>query len=499
MKRRTTSRKLGLAVALVAMSAGCGSTVQLSSAGSSADGALGLSGVTSPTGGSLQSSAIGTSTGRVEPGGVTGSPTSAGTTEVPTSGQSSAVAPSAGSTERVSIPGVSATAIRVGVIAADPAADQSLESAGFGAASMGNEPEAWKAVADEVNSTGGVAGRKLNLDIFLVNLTDPPAVQGQKACAHFTQDTTVAVVLSGYYYASAHTCLSQKGVPALLGTNYGVDSKLARESGTVVAWATPLLDRLATLLPDAYQRLGRLKSGTAAGIFVTDAPAFTRSAARLASELTRRGVKVTTQTVTDSDTGDYSAATGDASAAVLRFRSAKVTEILFLTHNAFEPTLFMQSANSQGYTPTYLLSTQQYPATLVGLVPARQLQGALALGWAPAVDLASGYATSRAAKNCLATMKKHGRPTGSGTQTLVALLACDGVDLLKRTARQPGALRSRDAFQRTALSDATGFVSSVTFRVAFAGGRRDGVAAYRPMAFSGGCTCFSYTGAVTTW
>lgn len=384
--------------------------------------------------------------------------------------------------------------ITVGVIAADPQTDETLENAGFGAASLGNEPANWRAMADEINDRGGIAGRRLSLVFHLVNLTDPPSVQGQAACEKFTQDTKVAAVLSGYYYASAHTCLAQRGVPAFLGTNYGVDGQAAGESRTVVAWATPLMDRLADRLPDAFREMGKLKAGTKAGIFVTDAPAFRRSASRLSAELTGRGLQVTTETIRDSDTGDYGGMTNDASAAVLRFRSEGVTEILFVTHNAAEPTFLMQAANSQNYHPAYLLSTQQYPATLVGTAPSGQLNGAVAAGWAPAIDLSSGYDKSARAQECLRMLKKHGRTYSGGTQTLAGLLACDGVDLLKRAAEQPGGLTTREALQRSALSSRTGFVSAVTLKTSFPNGRRDGVDAYRSMVFSGGCRCFTYNG-----
>jgi ABC-type branched-subunit amino acid transport system substrate-binding protein len=415
----------------------------------------------------------------------------AGAVSSPTTGSSTA-AP--GTTATTVATGVTSTTITIGVIAADPSADQTLESAGFGAAAVGNEPANWQAAADEVNARGGVGGRQVKLLFHLVNLTDPPSVQGQAACARFTEDNTVAVVLSGYYYGPAHTCLSQQGVPALLGTNYGVDRTAAQQTQTVVSWATPLLDRLAATLADGYSKLGRLKPGTTVGLFVVDSPAYRRSAGQLQSALTGRGLKVVTQTVRDSETGDYSGASGDASAAVLQFRSAGVTEVLFLSRNAFEPTLLMQAASSQGYEPTYLLSTQQYPAGLVGLVPPSQLDGALALGWAPAVDLTSGYADRPEAQRCLKALEKRGRSFSSGTQALVALLACDGLDLLDRAADRPGALSSRQALLGATVAAGNGFPSAVTYPTAFPGGRRDGVAAYRPMAFSSDCRCFSYTG-----
>lgn len=395
------------------------------------------------------------------------------------------------------LPGVTRTTITIGVLAADPQANTTLENAGFGAASLGDEPASWRAMADEINARGGVGGRQVKLVFHLVNLSDSPSTQGQAACERFTQDHTVALVLSGYYYSSAHTCLSRKGVPVLLGTNYGVDSALAEASRTVVAWATPLLDRLAATLPGAFRQQGKLKPGTTAGIFVTDAPAFTRSASALEAALTRQGVKVVTQTVRDSDSGDYGAAAGDASAAVLRFSSAGVTEVLFLTHNAFEPTLLMNAASSQRYKPTYLLSTQQYPNALVDLAPAGQLDGALAVGWAPAIDLSSGYDTSPRAQECLSGLKKRGRTYSSAGQTLVGLLACDGLDLMRRAAGAPGGMSSRTALMRNALDEGIGFVSAVAVRTAFPAGRRDGIAAYRPMAYASGCTCFSYAGPVT--
>lgn len=488
--------------ALLALTTACGSTVQLSSTGPAAG--AGPDGLGAPAAAAPGQQV----TGEALSGGPS-SATGGGAAVGPGAAGSAATGPVAGAPGRpaaagagpassgASIPGVTATTITIGVLAADPQANTTLENAGFGAASLGDEPASWRSMADEVNARGGIAGRRVELVFHLVNLTDPPATQGQQACARFTEDSKVAAVLSGYYYSSAHSCLSRKGVPALLGTNYGVDTTLAKETGTVVAWATPLLDRLATALPGAFRAMGRLRAGTAAGIFVTDAPAFTRSAAVLEAALEHQGVTVVTQTVRDSDSGDYGAAASDASAAVLRFRSAGVTEVLFVSHNAFEPTLFMQAASSQGYEPTYLLSTQQYPGSLVGLAPASQLDGALAVGWAPAVDLSSGYDASPRAQACLQALKKRGRTYSGASQALVGLLACDGMDLLQRAVQGAGGLTSRDAVLRNATDPGSGFVSAVTIATSFPGGRRDGVAAYRPMAYATDCGCFRYTGGVS--
>ena len=482
------ARRLLAALPLVLVTA-CGSTVQLSG--------------TATVGGAADALAPGTSTGSVA--GTATSTSVEGTTSAAPDGQapSDAVArtgraATGTSTTRspaaqaISMPGVTATSITVGVLAADPSTTKTLTDAGLGAAAVGDEPASWRALADEVNAHGGIAGRKLVLVFYLVNLTDPQPQQGAAACARFTQDAKVAIVLSGYYYAGAHDCLSQKGVPSILGTNYGVDSAGQRQTSNVIAWATPLLDRLAAALPDAFPLMGHLRRGTTAGLFVTDAPAFTRSAAVLSRALTARGLKVVVQTVKDSASGDYGAAANDGSSAVLKFRSAGVTEVMFLSHNAFEPTVFMQAANAQGYRPTYLLSTQQYPAQLVGLVPAGQLDGSVALGWAPPVDLASDYATSATAQRCLATLARHGQTFSTGAQAAVGLLACDAVDLLQRAAAR--GLTSRAALADQALSSSTGFVSAFTLRTRFVGGRHDGIDAWRPMAFDSGCSCYHYTG-----
>jgi ABC-type branched-subunit amino acid transport system substrate-binding protein len=479
-----------LALGLLALATACGSTVQVASTSSVTPGLDVPSAVDSPaTAGDPVPST---------PGGPVGTVPSRGSSDVVSRPVASQLAVTPGSAaDVVNLPGVTATTFTVGVLAADPNANTTLENAGFGAASLGDEPAAWRAAADEVNAHGGIAGRKLALVFYLVNLTDPPAEQGQRACTAFTQDHKVALVLSGYFNNPAHECLSQHGVPSLLGTNYGVDSQDANRSAAVVAWATPLLDRLAAVLPDAFQRLGKLKAGTSVGILAVDAPAFMRTAARLSTDLTRRGLKVVVKTIKDSASGDYGTAASDASGAVLQFRSAGVTEVLFVSHNAFEPKLFMQSANSQQYRPTYLLSTQQYPGTLPGLVPAGQLSGAVAIGWAPAVDLVSGYAESAPARECVAAMKRHGRSFSSSAQTLVGLLACDGVNLLHGAAALPGALAGRPALQRAALDPGTRFVSAVTFRTSFVGGRRDGVASYRPMTYNDSCSCFRYSGGMS--
>jgi hypothetical protein len=496
--------------AFLALTTACGSTVSTTSTGAPAgSAAYGLGdrpgdGLGAELGGSPVA-------GAAVPGGALNDPTSvsattpdASSTAPPGANPGAPAAGGAAGTNGVptttvsgqaasNIPGVTPTSITIGVLAADPQANESLESAGFGAASLGDEPASWRSMADQINERGGVAGRKVKLIFHLVNLTDPPAQQGQEGCAKFTQDNKVAIVLSGYYYSSLHTCLSKVGVPALLGTNYGVDSTLAKSTSTVAAWATPLLDRLAATLPSALRSMGTLKSGTTAGIFVVDSPPFTRSARRLEQGLERHGVKVLTQFVRDSDSGDYSGAASDASAAVLRFRSEGVTEVLFLTRNAFEPTTFMQAANSQNYRPTYLLSSQQYPNALAGLVPPSQLDGALGVGWAPALDLSAGFDSGPQAESCLRNMRERGRSYNGATQVLVALLVCDAFDLFKRAAEGPDGLASRDTLLRSALR-ANGFVSAVTIKTAFPGGRRDGVAGYRPLAFNADCGCFRYFG-----
>ena len=236
------------------LSTACGSTAQISSTRRAEPG--------------LEATAVGL-------GSPVGTPTTDTTGRVPT-----AVAGSTGTGQTnpveargtrlpaenaVNLPGVSKTTITIGVIAADPSTNQIMENAGLAAASVGNEPANWQAVADDVNAHGGIAGRRLALIFYLVNLTDSPQTQGQAACAKFTQDNTVAAVLSGYYYASAHVCLSQQRVPALLGTNYGVDSSLAKQSSTVVAWATPLLDRLAAGTEGRVPEQGQAEAGNDCG------------------------------------------------------------------------------------------------------------------------------------------------------------------------------------------------------------------------------------------
>lgn len=502
MSRHIRARVL-LVAGLVSLATACGSTVQLSSSvpGEAGEGALGAPG----------SAMEGPAPGASSPGGTSTQGTTGGVA-APSAGADASTSAGAGSTgttgstpgqtapgDAVALPGVTKSTITVGVVAADPSTSETFENAGYKEASLGNEPANWRAMAKEINDHGGIAGRRLELVFYLVNLTESPATQGQAACTSFTEDNQVAAVLSGYYYAPAHRCLSQKGVPSLLGTNYGVDGELAREMPAVVAWATPLLDRIAGVLPGAFQRLGKLRSGTTAGIIVTDSAPYLRSEARLRSALTSQGVTLVTEKIRDSDSGDYSGAVNDASRAVLRFRSEGVTEVMFLSHNAFEPTVFMQAASSQGYEPTYLLSSQQYPGTLAGLVPASQLDGAVGVGWAPALDLSSGYDTSPRAQACLAAFKKQGITFGSAVETAAGLLACDGVELLDRAAERPGGLTNGDALLAAARDGRAGFVSAVNFKTTFPSGRPDGVAAYRSMAFSGGCGCFNYQGAVTNW
>jgi len=195
MARR--SRRLTAFAALGLLAAGCGTTVSGSEAarnaslGTTGNGlsvpgqgtAVGGGGVPGTVGGSAAPGAVGagggqTVGGATSPGGVGG--------VQPQPGQPVVGNPA------VSGPGVTATRIYIGLVYSTNA-DAVNKAAGANGISTGDTQADAKAVIDDINKHGGVAGRKLVPIWYAFDSTSTQPIDSQwsAACAHFTQDNHV--------------------------------------------------------------------------------------------------------------------------------------------------------------------------------------------------------------------------------------------------------------------------------------------------------------------
>jgi hypothetical protein len=134
---------------------------------------------------------------------------------------------------------------------------------------------------------------------------------------------------------------------------------------------------------------------------------------------------------------------GDLQAAVLHFRSDGITHVIDTDQFLFE---FMEQAESQRYRPRYGVVTQNAPYELLqGVVPAKQLVGALGVGFDPGLDVAASQDPHKTpgAAGCRSIMRHAGiNYSGRRFADAYALGFCDAFDLLAQAAATAGGVAS---------------------------------------------------------
>jgi hypothetical protein len=182
-------------------------------------------------------------------------------------------------------------------------------------------------------------------------------------------------------------------------------------------------------------------------------------------------------------------------AAVLELRTAGAGRVLMLDSGVIAP-LFMRVAERQAYRPRYGLNSTMAPATLVGQVPAKQLQGAVGVGYAPLLDVSEHRepAPSDARRQCDAIYRDAkvtvGGETVGGRYSAIALCG----ELLTIRSALSGVTDPTPARLTAALERLHAAPPVLSLSSWLDGSHHDGAAAVRPLAFAADCGCMRYTG-----
>ena len=388
------SRMRGSGAALACLVAtACGSTVGITSAGStSADGSgLGIPRTSSGIGANTAGVAgVDAPTGTSVTGGVTtdpGSVTSGGT-----AGSDGTINP--GATASTVATGLSPATFKIGMQYSSNA-NAAMGSIGGGTFNDDRRKEN-DAVIAWINKHGGVAGRPASPIYNNIDATANPQTQSESACAQWTQDNHVSVAIPRSAVADndlLRECLKKATTPGILGNTFSRTLTSSFASSPLWFETMPLsLNAYARTYVRGLADQGFFK-GAKVGVVYYDKASFP---AALKSDLlpALKAVGVTNpSTFGASIDGASTLASGsqEMSAAVLQFRSQGVNRVIF-----FEPWVgyfvFLNTARSQGYSPTYGLSSQEGPqlAMDLGLVSPDQLKDARLVSWSPITDL-KGY------------------------------------------------------------------------------------------------------------
>jgi hypothetical protein len=313
--------------------------------------------------------------------------------------------------------------IRLGVAATDVGALAAV----FGASTDGYDYfKLDKAFVDHINNTGGINGRKLELETMMVDIAADADAEGQRVCENFTQDNKVDVVHVRVFGAeSLIACLRQNGI-AVFDMALHTHDRAAIDHPN---WIQPLavgLDRLVRAGIEEGVERGRLKAGDTLGVLHEDCSWGRRIYSEVAKPLAEsHGVKVVQATVkcVENLVADIAPVTNQARSAVLRFRSEGVTDMMIISFpEHFVWAQFASAAEEQAYRPQYQVTTNAFPYTTSDdagqiKVPDAQRRNASGLGFVPQQDVGPEARSAGGAQDAVqAECRKADETMGGATE-----------------------------------------------------------------------------------
>lgn len=395
-----------------------------------------------------------------------------------------------------------ATEIKIGYVYSS---DQEAVGSSLGLKGVvtGDTGRQYRAIAADINRSGGVLGRKIVLagyDQSTANELNNPSDEENRACTFFREDQQVFAVLSSGTYLSP--CLAKSGIPSIAAGSIEdpatINAQLKFSGGGMLinVLATAFIDRLAAQRYFTGWNTATGAPGPApvkVGLIYQDIPVFRRYYAMLKQELRRQGI-----TVDPSDEFIYQpTANGVASqsqAAVLRFSSDGVTHV-------FGAALFFyKAADNQQYHPRYAIDSLAVPALTAQNVGPSQLHGALGIGWRPTQDVDEAQdpgPVSPLATRCTKLMKDAGEDVSTRTVVYLSHIACEQMWSVAAALRKGGA--------STVPAMVAGFgslgrvVPTLSFGERWAPDRRASNTTVADLRYDDACRCFTYTKARTSF
>lgn len=392
------------------------------------------------------------------------------------------------------------TPLRVGAVTpkGDPAA-------AFGASlPLPDIPHLIRSMEKEINESGGVAGHPIQVIIKEVDTTDQDAATQTRlqneACKSLTEDHKVFMVSGASEYT--YKCYADHKTPMVQA---GRVLPLADEKDTIsyrpwfLPTSLPLLDTIARFAPEAWVQEGALSQRM--GFVGYEIPALRRTAPMIIAEIERRGGKVI-------DEGWSSVTYRDSnlmiSQKVLDFKRQGVDRVFFWAPGGGAWLSFSRNADAQLYYPRYLLTSHDYPQSMIETfgpgLPESQLPGTLNASSKFLDDVSErAFPLTDREKSCLAVVNKRAN-TNYQKRTLTdggaALTICETFYLI-RAALAPATGKPLDPLEIPGLVAGLGksYKPVMWPEYSFAPGKSDAASLFGRGYYdnsAGGCKCFTY-------
>ena len=358
-----------------------------------------------------------------------------------------------------------------------------------------------KAFVGALNAQGGLAGRKVEyvssyIDVSSTNYDS----QAMAACASFTQDHHVAVVLSfdASFYSEPFTeCVAKAHVPEITLLDGGAGAATFARYPTLLSPMAPTVERRFGALVSGLTSNGFLSKAHKVGLVVEDCPQ-NQSAASSVIEpgLAKRGISVTRRDVgCVHGFGDAATFIAAVQGTVLPLRAAGVDRVVFVS--GFEQVavqFFEKQAASQGWAPSYGVTSSAgtgYNDVQLSNEALARVQG---VGWHPLKDVTVMPTPNTAVRRCTSLFRSYA-PATQRANINASYPVCDAFFFLE--AGLKSSLGHSDL--QTLVGSLRGLGSSWLSPTALGGAtvfgprRADGPQLFAPFAFVPSCSCFRYT------
>lgn len=353
------------------------------------------------------------------------------------------------------------------------------------------------------NDAGGIAGRKIRP---VYSDTDTASNRWDadfaRACAKFTQDNHVEAVL-GYVFDFQEVledCLKRNGIIHLSTTFNVPDAEAMGRYPNLFALATPRVERRSVTKIDGAIATGVLSKSKRFGVLYDKCPSTVRSWERaVLPYIKRKGLTLAgaESFICAKGASDNSQAIQEVQNAILRFRTANVDTVMIHGVSEFPPLLlFATEAESQGWRPTYVVSSLFQAAVAQGQLPASQARNVHGYGWLPSQDVVPDRwpPVTASSKRCISMVRSKGVQPSTPIDYSLVFSTCEALFLYERALKATGGHSRLDAVVPTIESIGTGFESTINLDGRSVYGRtiRDAPARYRHFAWEDGCSCYTY-------
>jgi len=402
-------------------------------------------------------------------------------------------------------PGITDSKIYVGVGWSDAGA---ANQAFAGAALNSDIRDPMNAMIEEVNKSGGIAGRKIEPIYHNYEAASSQTIdqQDQAACARYTQDNKVFAILGDGDIMQQ--CAEKAGAVLLTVTSTSLPEDFQRYPHFIEISGMNLI-RVGNVSVTGLHREGYFSDGAKLGLVTWDEPNYRDAVERgYLPALKKKGVKPATDTAYISSpqtADDLAAASADVNNAVLRFQSQGITHVMLidgatpLCRGGCLGILWTRRSESQNYRPRYGFNAGNAAkaAQEQGLYPTEQLGGSIAVEWGDSDKFADqGWKLNKARERCYDIMRKRNVPMDNANKEADARTACEFIWFLQTVidVELGNATITNDNFIAGVNALGWTYSSAMAYAVHFSATQHDGNSAARNMRFVDNCECYRWTG-----